>query len=97
MAVGRSWRPDHPGDGIGAQTSATWRMPPPQLRRDAGEVEVRIWFDQTEPPVGQLWPLTASDGPAGDDAAPIEFAGWLGLLRALSDAIACAEGVQPEQ
>jgi hypothetical protein len=69
----------------------------PRLRGDAGGVEVRICFDQTEPPVGQLWrpadPGASSDGVTG----PTRFSGWLGLLRALSDALDRPEDIQRER
>lgn len=49
-------------------------------------MEVHIWLDQSEPPVGRL---TATGDPGAPEPArrPVSFTGWLGLLRALSDAI----------
>jgi hypothetical protein len=49
-------------------------------------MEVHIWFDRSEPPVGRLTVTSPPGGPRYiHSSAP--FTGWLGLLRALSDAI----------
>lgn len=54
---------------------------------DHGGVELRICCDRTEPPVGRLWRETVP-GPTENDADdPVEFSGWLGLLRVLADAL----------
>jgi hypothetical protein len=57
-------------------------------------MEVHIWLDQSEPPVGRLTvtgpPTTPGPRPAG-----ASFTGWLGLLRALSDAIDSVEDAPP--
>jgi hypothetical protein len=46
-------------------------------------MEIRIVLDTADPPTGRLYRIVA--GRAQTD--PIIFSGWLGLLRALSDAI----------
>jgi hypothetical protein len=46
-------------------------------------MEVRISLDQSQPPVGRL----TVTSPAGGHLRTVPFAGWLGLLRALSDAV----------
>jgi hypothetical protein len=52
-------------------------------------MEVRISLDQSEPPVGRL--IVTS--PSEPRCSSVPFTGWLGLLRALSDAIGtCGEG-----
>ncbi|HZC69274.1 MAG TPA: hypothetical protein VE442_01140 [Jatrophihabitans sp.] len=76
-----------PAANIGQLADATT-----MLRGDAGWVEVRIWFDQTEPPVGHLRRLAAPDPSSDGVTGPTQFSGWLGLLRALSDAL----GGRPE-
>lgn len=63
-------------------------------RGDAGGVEVRIRFEQTDPPVGQLWSLTVPGDPSHDAVVPTGFTGWLNLLRALSDALGDEEDAQ---
>ena len=50
-------------------------------------MEVHIWLDQSEPPVGRLT-VTGPPGASGHDEWSAPFTGWLGLLRALSRAIA---------
>jgi hypothetical protein len=57
-------------------------------------MEVHIWLDQAEPPVGRLTVRSPLGAP---DATSVEapFTGWLGLLRALSDAIASHGGDTP--
>jgi hypothetical protein len=54
---------------------------------EAARVEVRICCDQTNPPVGQLSRVIEPAAQGGTAAEPIHFSGWLGLLRALSDAL----------
>jgi hypothetical protein len=54
-------------------------------------MEVHIWLDQSEPPVGRLT-VTSSSGSPGPAAASTPFTGWLGLLRALSHAVDLAGG-----
>jgi hypothetical protein len=49
-------------------------------------MEVHLWLDQSEPPVGRLT-LTSEPGTGEPIRRSIPFTGWLGLLRALSDAI----------
>jgi hypothetical protein len=52
------------------------------------DVEIHVILDALEPPAGRLYALSA-----GDDSAPsreahaVAFAGWLGLLAALSDVL----------
>ena len=62
-------------------------MPPAEVRDDAAKVEVRISCDQTNPPVGRLWCVSDPVAPGNCAAQPIAFSGWLGLLRALYDAL----------
>ncbi|HEY7010248.1 MAG TPA: hypothetical protein VH395_14965 [Jatrophihabitantaceae bacterium] len=62
-------------------------MPAWRLRGNARTVEVRIWFDQTDPPVGHLRRCAESGASSDGNTGPIQFSGWLGLLRALSDAL----------
>ena len=54
-------------------------------------MEVHIWLDQSEPPVGRLT-VTGPPGASGRDEWSAPFTGWLGLLRALSRAIAPTGG-----
>jgi hypothetical protein len=57
-------------------------------------VEIRIKMDRVDPPAGRLSVLAgAGQGPVRP-AEEVWFAGWLGLLRALSEAIGSA-GVGP--
>jgi hypothetical protein len=49
-------------------------------------MEVHIWLDQSEPPVGRLTATGAPDAPE-PAGRTVPFTGWLGLLRALSDAM----------
>jgi hypothetical protein len=49
-------------------------------------MEVRISFDDTDPPVGQLWREAPGASGRGTTCST-RFSGWLGLLRALSDAL----------
>ena len=59
-----------------------------------GLVEIRIQMDRVDPPAGRLSVLAgAGQGPVRP-AEEVWFAGWLGLLRALSEAIGSA-GVGP--
>jgi hypothetical protein len=65
-------------------------MFPRASRSEAGWVEIRISFDTTDPPAGQLEVLAgpgAGGAPGTVDAPPagqeVRFCGWLGLLRAL--------------
>lgn len=54
-------------------------------------MEVRIWLDQTDPPVGRLRSVSDTGGAGADGPATAEFSGWLGLLRTLSDVLGSAE------
>lgn len=56
-------------------------------------MEVRISLDQSEPPVGRL----TVTGPPGVPGTPssVPFTGWLGLLRALSDALGSSGDAPP--
>lgn len=58
-------------------------------------MEVHIWLDQSEPPVGRL--TVADDEPELSEEVrrSVAFTGWLGLLRALSDAIDSSGDVPP--
>lgn len=53
--------------------------------------------DHTDPPVGRLGrlprsgPRPADDRTAREGSEFIEFSGWLGLLRALSDALRASD------
>jgi hypothetical protein len=47
---------------------------------------MRLWFDQIDPPAGRLLRVSP-DTPRAGDAEPIEFCGWLGLLRVLSEVL----------
>ncbi len=49
-------------------------------------MEVHIWLDQSEPPVGRLTVTSPAGEPAAGPAST-PFTGWLGLLRALSHAV----------
>jgi hypothetical protein len=71
-------------------------MPPREPHREAGRVEVRIWFDQSEPPVGHVQRLAAPGASSDRGAATTEFSGWLGLLRALSDVLDDAKDIPPK-
>ena len=59
------------------------------LARLSAVMEVHIWLDQSEPPVGRLT-VTGPPRESGHDEWSAPFTGWLGLLRALSRAIAPA-------
>lgn len=50
-----------------------------------GEVEIRIWLDQLDPPAGRLRRVGAGKQRVGGGVgvADTGFTGWLGLLRAL--------------
>jgi hypothetical protein len=52
-------------------------------------MEVRISLDQSEPPVGRLT-VTRPPGAPGAPDASVPLTGWLGVLRALSDAMAAS-------
>jgi hypothetical protein len=54
-------------------------------------MEVHIWLDPSEPPVGRL----AVTSPPEELHSSVPFSGWLGLLRALSDAIESSGGDAP--
>ena len=58
-------------------------------------MEVRISLDQSEPPVGRLMVTSPREAQAGSHMA-IPFTGWLGLLRALSDAIDSSREAPPD-
>jgi hypothetical protein len=64
-----------------------------RARLSAG-MEVHIWLDQSEPPVGRLT-VTGPPAAPGRLTAGTAFTGWLGLLRALSDAIDSSEDFPP--
>jgi hypothetical protein len=49
-------------------------------------MEVRISLDQSDPPIGRLT-VTSPEHAPGRSQSSVPFTGWLGLLRALSDAI----------
>jgi hypothetical protein len=55
-------------------------------------MEVRIVLDQFDPPVGRLEVLTTPWRSGDSIRAAVPFIGWLGLLRALSDAIGSPGG-----
>jgi hypothetical protein len=57
--------------------------------QDDGDVEIRIVLDGVEPPAGRLWAVR-DPGQANRPCAEEEvgFTGWLGLLRALYEAVA---------
>jgi hypothetical protein len=54
-------------------------------------MEVHIWLDPSDPPVGRL-SVTRARGVPGHVPSSVPFSGWLGLLRALSDAIEASGG-----
>ncbi len=56
-------------------------------------MEVHIWLDQSEPPVGRLT-VTGPPEATGQVDSSSPFTGWLGLLRALSHAIEAAGDVK---
>ncbi len=53
-------------------------------------MEVRISFDQTDPPVGRLVVTSPPGARPGESSIP--FTGWLGLLHALSEALGSGGG-----
>jgi hypothetical protein len=57
-------------------------------------VEIRIKMDRVDPPAGRLSVLAGAGQDPGRSADEAWFTGWLGLLRALSEAIGSA-GVGP--
>jgi hypothetical protein len=68
-----------------------------ERRGDAEGVEMRIWFDRTDPPVGYLRWQGVAGTPSDGITGPTRFSGWLGLLRALSDALNDQEDIPHEQ
>jgi len=72
-------------------------MSPAPSGGDADGMEVRISFEATDPPVGQLWRQTPSEASSDSVTRPTQFSGWLGLLRALSDALNDCEDIPHEQ
>ena len=61
---------------------------------DDGLVEIRIQMDRVDPPAGRLSVVAGPGRPMGE----IWFTGWLGLLRALSEATgAPGAGPGPER
>lgn len=54
-------------------------------------MEVSIWLDQTDPPVGRLRSAPDTRGSGAGGPVTVEFTGWLGLLRTLSDVLGSAE------
>jgi hypothetical protein len=46
-------------------------------------VEIRVVLDRLDPPEGRLQ-VTSGAGREQDEMGEVPFAGWLGLLRALS-------------
>jgi hypothetical protein len=55
-------------------------------------VNVLIRLERQQPPVGTVVALLERESQLGDDAAagwaaPVPFVGWLGLLRALAEAM----------
>jgi hypothetical protein len=57
-------------------------------------MEVRITLDQSEPPIGRLTVTSGAQEP-GQAEPSVPFTGWLGLLRALSDAIGSSSDAGP--
>lgn len=59
-------------------------------------MQIRVALDELEPPAGTV--QLVSDTPAlreAQDGAEIAFAGWLGLLRALSELITAPSSGRP--
>lgn len=58
-------------------------------------MDVHIRLDQSRPPVGRL---TVTSTPDAQEPAhtSVDFTGWLGLLRALSDAFGTSGDAPPE-
>jgi hypothetical protein len=57
---------------------------------DDGLVEIRIQMDRVDPPAGRLSVVAGPSRGPGRPAGEICFTGWLGLLRALSEATGSA-------
>jgi hypothetical protein len=49
-------------------------------------MEIRIQMDRVDPPAGRLSVVAGADRGPGRPAGEVWFTGWLGLLRALSEA-----------
>ena len=63
-----------------------------------GLVEIRIQMDRVDPPPGRLSAVAGPGRGPGRSAREIWFSGWLGLLRALSEATgAPGAGPGPER
>lgn len=78
-------RPVRSHCAVGAsETSATRPLLPTAEAQQDAVMEVRIVLDQSDPPVGRLGPVS------GTNDQTVGFTGWLGLLRALSDALGSA-------
>jgi hypothetical protein len=50
-------------------------------------MEIRICLDRAEPPAGRLFVSPESRFAGAQDGEGIGFAGWLGLLQALEEAV----------
>ena len=61
------------------QVSDVWRARGMQGER----MEILIHLDRSEPPAGTL----TLRQPAGGTLSPVEFVGWLGMLRAMYEVI----------
>ena len=60
-------------------------------------MQVHIWLDEQDPPAGRLAFFDAAGGSPMETsdqqtARVTPFVGWLGLMRALSEAVASADG-----
>ena len=81
--------PDTGRRGRTVTTSASWPMSPPAAPVNDVRMEIRIYLDSVEPPVGRLRVLRCpgfAGGLCGQGELP--FTGWLGLLRALNEVTA---------
>src|SRR6516162_7351255 len=75
------------------KTSAIWLMSACGLAATMRPMEIRVVLVTVEPPAGQVRVMpNRGQADAADDDEEIEFTGWLGLLRVLSEGAARPSG-----
>lgn len=62
-----------------------------EVRANSGGMQIQITLAAVEPPAGTMRVVSASvPAPSKENQDELAFAGWLGMLRALSDLISSA-------